>query len=211
MEIRPTVETYAVDWSYGDRHEPITVTVVDGAGATVLLGGGDESIADELVAIARDHEVDVVLAEHGDIDHYAGIPALTEALDVEVAVPRGDADVLRDAGIYVDHPLDPGETYWGIETIAMPGHTPDNMAYRFEDVLIAGDTVCGSDSVFAAAEAWNGPLAIIEAQYNFDERGTRESIAALEPAGFETVLVAHGSHVLEGGPAAWETVVADAA
>lgn len=204
-----TVESVSIDWRYREYVEPISVHVVDCGDATVLVGGGDENIAEEMVTLARERDVDVVIAEHGHVDHYGAIPALREALGVEVAVPAGDADALRAAGIDPDHLLEAGETYWGIETVAAPGHTPDNMAYQVRDVLLAGDTVVGSDSVFAAEGDWSGPLAVIEAQFNDDDGLARESVADLLSVSFEDVRVSHGSHVTTGGRAAVETLVGD--
>jgi len=209
MEVRANVETFDIDWSFEGIEEPLSVHVVEADGATVLFGGGDDSVADELVELAREHGVNVVIVEHADPDHYMGIPALREALDVEVAVPAGDAGTVRDAGIEVDHPLKTGETYWGIETISAPGHTPDNMAYRFEDVCIAGDTVCGSDSVFAADDDWSGPLGVLVPTLSYDDEQTRESVPALLDYEYDPVLLTHGSSVLEDGYEAVETVVAD--
>lgn len=204
MEVTDDVHAYGLDWQYD---EPLWVHVAERDEGTVLFGGGDESAAEELVAIAEDHAVDAVLVEHGDADHYGGIPRLRDALDVEVAVPAGDADVLREAGIEVDRELTAGERYYGFECIAAPGHTPDNMAYLADGTLVAGDTVAGSDSAFAAEGEWSGPLAPMTADFNADDEQARASIPELLDHEFERVLVAHGSSVLSDGRAAVETLV----
>lgn len=209
MEVNERFETFDIDWSFEGIEEPLSVHVVEADGATVLFGGGDDSIADELVELAREHEVDVVVVEHADPDHYTGVPALREALDVEVAVPAGDADTLREAGVEVDHLLEPGETYWGIRTVSAPGHTPDNMAYLYGEVCVAGDTVCGSDSVFAADDDWSGPLGVLMPGLSHDDAQARASVATLLEFGYEVVLLTHGSSVLEDGLEAVETVVED--
>lgn len=209
MRVRPDLSTHAIEWSYGEYVEPLSVHVVDADDATVLVGGGDESIADAVVRLARDHGVDVVLAEHAHIDHYGAIPALRDALDVTVAIPAGDARALRSAGIDSDVTLEDGVVRWGIEPIATPGHTPGNMAYRYGDCLLAGDTVVGSDSAFAADETWHGPLATIEAVFNDDDAQARRSVSRLAEYDVETVLVSHGSHVLDGASEAIETVCSD--
>jgi glyoxylase-like metal-dependent hydrolase (beta-lactamase superfamily II) len=102
-----------------------------------------------------------------------------------------------------------GESHWGIEPIATPGHTPGNMAYRAGDVLFAGDTVVGSDSVFAAEEEWTGNLAVIEPRFNHDDDRTRRSVERLRDLEIETVLVSHGSHVRDDATAAIETLLED--
>lgn len=203
------IETVDVEWTYEDYREPLSVHVVEGAGATVLVGGGDPSIAEAVLAVARDHDVDVVLIEHAHVDHYGAVPAIREAMDVEVAIPEGDTGALRAAGIEPDHLLMAGETYWGIETIAAPGHTPGNMSYLVEGVLLAGDTVVGSDSQFAASDAWSGPLAVIEGRFNDDDALARESVSVLRKYDFEAVRLSHGSHVESGGGEAIETLLTD--
>lgn len=206
MQLRTGVHTFDLEWDYD---EPLSVHILDTTDSTVLFGAGDESTADDLVDIAREHGVDAVVVEHGDVDHYGGVPALRDALDVPVAVPAGDATFLEDAGIDPDVRLDAGETYRGIETIPAPGHTPDNMAYLYGDVLVAGDTVAGADSMFAAAGDWSGPLAPMTPEYSADDEQARGSIRRLLDYEFDLVLVTHGSNVREDGRRAVETLVAD--
>ncbi|MFB6093432.1 MAG: MBL fold metallo-hydrolase [Halanaeroarchaeum sp.] len=199
MDVREDVTARDLPWSWAGTEEPITVTVVEGPAATVLFGTGDDSTADDLLAVAREFDVDVAVAEHGDVDHYGGIPHLVDALDPTIAIPAGDAFALEEAGVPFDVAMEVGETYWGVETIPVPGHTPDNAAYRYGDVLIAGDAVCGSDSPFAMAGDWPGTLAPLADQFNHDTARTLESVARLGDLDVETVLTAHGQHALEDG------------
>lgn len=209
MRIRPDVTTHAIDWSYGDYVEPLSVHVVSAGTETVMVGGGDPSIAEAVLDVAREHDVSVVLVEHAHIDHYGAVPALVEELGVTIAIPARDAAALRSAGIEPDVTLRDGQSRWGIEPIATPGHTPGNMAYRYGDCLLAGDTVVGSDSPFAAGEEWTGPLAVIEPRFNHDDDRTRESVRRLRTVEVETVLVSHGSHVHDGATAAIDTLIDD--
>lgn len=207
MEIRPTVHAYEVDWEYD---EPIGIQVVETDEATVLFGAGTADAGDEIADIAADHRVDVVIVEHGDVDHYGGVPVLRRAIDdLEVAVPAGDVAFLEEAGIEADTLLDAGETYWEIETIAAPGHTPDNMAYLYDDVLIAGDTVVGAESPFAADGDWSGPLAVITPDFNHDDDLTSASVSNLADYDFDVVLMSHGENLLEGGRAAVDALLED--
>lgn len=206
MEIRRGVYAYEVDWEYD---EPLGIHVIDTEAATVLFGTGSEPAAEAVVDIARDNDVDIAIVEHGHADHYGGVPALREAVDVEVAIPAGDADRMREEGMTPDHVLKPEGTYWGVETIPAPGHTPDNMAYRYDDVLVAGDTIVGSDSLFAAAGDWTGGFAVIEPSFNTDDDQMRASVPELLAYPSEIVLVSHGSNVTASGTAAIETLVAD--
>lgn len=209
MQVRPDVFTYDLEWDYD---EPLSVQVVETDEATVLVGGGDESTADALVDVAEEHAADVVLVEHGDGDHYGGVPALRDALPgIEVAVPAGDASFLEEAGIEVDHPLEADATYWELETISTPGHTPDNMTYLYGDVLLAGDTVVGADSIFAAEGDWSGAFAVCIPDYNADDAETRTSVSTLLAYEFDAVLISHGENVAEGGHGEIETLAADLA
>ena len=209
MDLRPGVSTYDLDWNYD---EPLSVHVIDTGEGTVLFGGASEECADDLVAIAVDHGIDAVIVEHGDGDHYGAVPALREAIpDLEVAVPAGDAGFLDEAGVPYTRGLEGGETYLGVKAIAVPGHTPDNMAYLVDDVLVAGDTVGGVDSMFAAEGDWDGPLTVLGEAANADDAGARASVSRLLDHEFDVVLVTHGSNVLEDGRAAIETLVAELA
>lgn len=209
MEIAPRVWTRAIEWSYGDYEEPLSVHVVRPEETTVMIGGGDESIAPEVVAFASEHGVETVVVEHAHVDHYGAVPQLRAQLGVTVAAPARDRTALNRAGIEVDVSLHDGDRQWGIEPIAAPGHTPGNMSYRVGDVLFAGDTVVGSDSQFAAVDDWSGKLAVVEPRFNHDDARTRESVRRLRDRGVETVLVSHGSHVRRDAGEAIETLLAD--
>lgn len=190
---------YDLPWGWGDVEEALSVAVVETDEATVLFGTGDDSTADDLRPLVEAHDVDVAVAEHGDIDHFGGIPALDEAFDLTVAIPAGDTQFLDDAGVHYDVEMQAGETYWGFETVGVPGHTPDNMAYLYDDVLLAGDAVCGSDSAFAMDGDWPGALAPLADDFNYDTPQTLESVSLLTGYGVEIVLTAHGQNVLENG------------
>lgn len=209
MDVRDGVYTYDIPWSYGGFDEPLSVHVIETDEATVLFGAGMDDTADDLVEAVSAHDIDVVIVEHGDVDHYGGVPALREAFDVEVAVPAGDAQFLETADIEADHHLDGGATYWGIETVPAPGHTPDNMAYLVDEVLVAGDTVCGSDSPFAAAGEWSGKLAPLTPDFNNDDSQTLRSISNLLDVEYEVVLTSHGQNALEDGYEEVERLVDD--
>lgn len=195
MRVKPGVHTYDLEWEGFD--EPLSVHVVE-AEETLLFGGGDASTADELVEIARDHEVDIVVVEHGDPDHYMGVPRLRE-LDIKVAVPKEDASRLRDDGVEPDFLLEPGDVRWGVTVVGAPGHTPGNASYVYDDVLVAGDTVVGADSEFARPSSSDSALSVIESDWNADDEDAVASVSNLLEHDFETVLVTHGSNVVENG------------
>ena len=203
MEVRDDVYAYGIRW------EDLGFAVVAGPEETVLFGTGVEEMADDLDAIVERHGVTAVVVEHGDRDHYEGAPGLAARHDLPIAIPAGDAHRLREAGVDPDVEFAVGEPVWGIETIPAPGHTPDNASYRHGDVVIAGDTVVGADSGFAEEGDWSGPLAMVLASYSEDDAQARASVSNLLEPDFETLLVTHGSNVLEGGRDAVETLVSD--
>ncbi len=206
MQVRPDIYTYDLDWQFD---EPLSVHVVETDAGAVLFGGGDESCAEGVADVARDHDVRYVVVEHGDGDHYGGVPRLRTAVDPQVAAPEGDAPALREAGIEPDRLLAAGDRYRGALAVGAPGHTPGNLAYLHDGVLVAGDTVAGVDSTFAGVGDWSGPLAVLGQDYNADDVQARESVRRLLDHDFETVLVSHGENVVEGGREAVATLVED--
>ncbi len=206
MQVTEGVQTYDLEWNRG---EPLSVHVVETSEATVLFGAGDEYTSAALVDIARAHAVDAVVVEHGDVDHYRGVPALREALDLAVAVPAGDAGFLLDEGIEPDRRLQDGDRFFGVRAIELPGHTPGNMAYLVDGVLIAGDTLAGVDSKYAADGEWTGPLTVMDEDHNAMDRRARDVVSRLAEYEIETVLVTHGSNVVGGGSDAIGTLIDD--
>lgn len=207
MEIRSEVHTYDIDFGHD---EPLGVHVIETDDAVVQFGTGTENISEDIVEIATENEVEIAVVEHGDTDHYGGVPALREsAAHITVACPEGDVELLEEDGIDVDQPLEAGTTYWGIRTVPAPGHTPDNMAYLYEDILIAGDTVVNANSPFAAARDWEGQFGICKPDYNYDHDETVESVSRLLDFEFDPVLVTHGENVLEGGYEEIQKLAAD--
>ncbi|GAA0236004.1 hypothetical protein [Haladaptatus pallidirubidus] len=83
------------------------------------------------------------------------------------------------------------------------------MSYRYEDVLVTGDTVMGADSIFAASDGWSGDLADIQPRFSGDDEKIRATIPILFDYDFDAVLVSHGSNVETGGSEVIETLVED--
>lgn len=201
------VSSFRLESRFG---EPIAVHAVSTPSHTVLFGGGDTSTTERYVEVVDEVEPDVIVVEHGDPDHYGSLPALPANREAPlIAVPAGDAPAVREEGIEPDVLLEADTDRWGIRTIGVPGHTPDNMAYLHGDVLFAGDTVVGADSIFAADDDWSGPLAVITPEYSDDDALARESVRTLLDHAFDAVLVAHGSDVETAGREAVETLVVD--
>lgn len=212
MNIRDGVDTYALDFPYNWEgvENALCVHVIETTDHTVLFGSGHETTTDQILEVAVPDAVDTVFVEHGDADHYGGVPALRSELDIDVAVPSGDADWIRDAGITPDHELVGGEVFRGVEAIDAPGHTPGNMAFLFDDILIAGDTLVHSTFPAVSDDGWTGRLAISSPSRNTGgDELAQQSVKDLLDYDFDVVLLTHGANVLEGGKEAVRTLVKD--
>lgn len=214
QSVRDDIHTFSLEYPAFDGPDQLCVHVVETDEATVLFGSGHESTSDEIVEIGREYDIDIVVPEHADGDHYGGVPALMEALDTPPEVAMGAVDAewrsWQDENpigeeISIDYELEHGELYWGLLALHLPGHTPGNMAFLYDDpdlggVLIAGDTVTGSDFAPLAGDDWSGELAIVPAGRNTGgDMNAQESIRKLVYYDFETVVMTHGTNVLEGG------------
>jgi len=143
---------------------------------------------DEVAAIAARADelgarVTHVLVTHADWDHVCGIAAFPEATVVAgeatagriraraagALAERAQAAGLRIAGdAHVDRAFAPGTAQrigpFLVETLALTGHTPDGVAYRFRepDVLAVGDHLSAAEFPFATSTAaYRGSLAAL--------------------------------------------------
>lgn len=220
MEIRDGVYTYALDWPLATElgvnrrghgnEESLSVNVVETDEGAVQIGMGHSTTADESVAVARRHGVDLAFAEHGDWDHYSAGPRLREELGVELGVPEGDAEAIADDGVEADFLLSGGDEIRGIAVIDAPGHTPGNLVFLYADVLFAGDTVLGADIENIADDDWSGRLALSPPNRNAGgDEAAIESVRKLLEYDFEVLLLTHGEDVLSDAKAEVEALVDD--
>jgi glyoxylase-like metal-dependent hydrolase (beta-lactamase superfamily II) len=154
-----------------------SLLLVDGAEAVAL----DPCVSREEVArIARRADelgarVVAVLATHADWDHVCGIAAFPDAEAVmgdltAARVESGESwrRIERAAAEYglevagpprVDRRLAAGAAHavgpFTVETLAVPGHTPDGTAFRFRapDLLAVGDHLSTAEFPFASSTA----------------------------------------------------------
>lgn len=196
MKLREHVHSLDLEWNYD---EPLGVHVLELPAATLLFGAGTAKTAHDLVERVRDRNLDAVVVEHAHPDHYGGARVLRDTLSVEIAAPKKDVPRLDEAGVPVDHPLRPGDSYMGVTPIGISGHTRGSMSFHWQDLVVAGDSVVGSDTVFAGEGTWSGKLAVIADEYNEDTEQLKANLPSLLDYSFETLLVSHGSNVLHDG------------
>jgi glyoxylase-like metal-dependent hydrolase (beta-lactamase superfamily II) len=181
-------------------NEPVSVNVLNGNKATVLFGTGFKSSVDQLISYLDDlGGVDVIVVEHADPDHYYALPDLLEEYDARVAIPEEGAQTLEDdIGVTPDVELGQDEEHWGVRTIHIPGHTPDNMSFIHEptETLFVGDTFAHKNSFVAESDDWSGQFAMIKSQLNADDELARENVAMLSDYDFKNALITHGLNVL---------------
>lgn len=207
---RPDAPAYVL----ASPDEPIACHVV-GGDQTVLFGTGyalsTDRLVDELDELGG---IDAVVVEHGDSDHFGALPGVLDAYDdVSVAVPRDDA--VHIDRVYADATpdvlLEDGDTPWGFRAITVRGHTYGNMAFLDETrkMLVAGDTIVGSDSDIAAPGPWRGALAPPDERFNLHDERARGNIVRLADLSFDSVLLTHGADVGGDAQVAFEKLLGD--
>ncbi len=89
-----------------------------------------------------------VLVTHGHIDHLGGVAAVARDASVEVWMPAGEADLLRElpgAPHSPEHLLEGGETVElagiAFHVTLVPGHSPASVAYGADGHLFVGDVL----------------------------------------------------------------------
>lgn len=124
----------------GRLRNNVFVVQCKSSGQSVLFDAADQ--ADDLIAIAKQLNVEFVLQTHGHWDHIGAISPM-RAAGYRVGVGKGDAASLPEYDFFVED----GEifTIGNIEIVAIatPGHTPGSICYAIDnaDVIFSGDTL----------------------------------------------------------------------
>jgi glyoxylase-like metal-dependent hydrolase (beta-lactamase superfamily II) len=150
--------------------------VADGEAIAIDPGISTDEVADITDRAAEiDATVTHVLATHADWDHVCGLAAFPAAIAAmgplsAARVESGDAARRIDeaagehgievpGGPRVDLVLQPGAAHavgpFVVETVALPGHTPDGVGFRVRalDVLVVGDHLSAAEFPFASSTA----------------------------------------------------------
>ena len=123
-----------------------------GADEAVVVDPGGDSAQLRLELARSGASCAAILVTHADADHVAGLADLAEGTDAPIyAPPRDRMPSERASGwlavrdYVVDTELDGGETLdvAGIpfEVLAIPGHSPDHVAFHAGDSLFSGDLI----------------------------------------------------------------------
>ena len=173
--------------------------------------------ADRVIAFVRERalRVEWILETHAHADHLSAAPYLKRHLGGRIGIGqniRGVQAVFKQLfnlepefqpdGSQFDHLFEEGETFsvGGLtgKAIHVPGHTPADMAYQFEDVVFVGDTLFMPDVGTARCDFPGG-----------NAHELFHSIRKLLDLPDETRLFMCHDYPPEGRGPAWETTVRD--
>lgn len=176
--------------------------VLGGVSAYVLVRAGEAAVVDtgnpgdagDITATLEGlgigwNDVSTVILTHLHGDHVGSLG------DVMAAAPEavgfaGAPDIPSIPSPRTLTPVGDGDSVFGLEIIATPGHTPGSISVRdpVGGLLIAGDAMNGADGgVIGANPRFSQDMAL-----------ANESIKKLAALEFETVVFGHGDPVLGG-------------
>lgn len=172
---------------------------------------------DRVIAFVRERalRVEWILETHAHADHLSAAPYLKRHLGGRIGIGqniRGVQAVFKQLfnlepefqpdGSQFDHLFEDGETFsvGGLtgKVIHVPGHTPADMAYQFEDAVFVGDTLFMPDVGTARCDFPGG-----------NAHELFHSIRKLLDLPGETRLFMCHDYPPEGRGPAWETTVRD--
>jgi len=99
-----------------------------------------------IVKIGRENscEISCILLTHGHADHVTGISELQETHDIPVYISEHEAEYYLPECKNLRKVTDHQKILLGnieIECLWTPGHTPGCQCFRYQDVLLTGDTL----------------------------------------------------------------------
>ncbi len=158
-----------------------------------------EPTDDDLAAIAREGVARILITNR---NHYRAAARVAERTGARVAIHPADAAFVRERGVTVDDALAHGDRVGPFVVVPAAGKSPGEVAFHWADkrILIVGDACVGTPPGGLSLL----PPAVIDAPDEL-RRSLRRIAGELD---FDTLLVADGECMLQGGRAALQRLVA---
>jgi hydroxyacylglutathione hydrolase len=151
------------------------VRVESGAAEAVVIDPGENAAELRLDLARLNTSCAAILITHGDIDHIGGVADLAEGTGARVYGPAPGRMPAERLAWYpfreytVDVELEGAETFElaGIhfEVLAIPGHSPEHLAFAAQDAIFSGDLLLANDvgRVDVPGGDWDALLASVRA------------------------------------------------
>lgn len=137
-------------------------------------------------------DLSTIVLTHHHGDHIGSLPAIMEAATSATAY-AGAEDIPNITSPRPVSAVADGDTIFGLEVVATPGHTPGHISILDPtgSALIAGDALVGDAGGVA------GPAA----QFTADMATANESVVKLGGLEYDVIYFGHGEPVTSGGAA----------
>lgn len=168
------------------------------SGSVTLVDTGFDRTGEQLVSTLESEfgDVDRLILTHDGGDHYGGLGHVMEAFDPTLYAAADETTLLDSIDYEPDVTFEHGDVLDdGIEIVQLPGHSPcpSALLLRDERTLISGDTLDGADRRGLP----EGYLLPPPETFNHDHAAAERNLEDLLDYEFDSVLVFHGSHVME--------------
>lgn len=166
-------------------------------GEAALVDTGTSGSASQVASVLGDvglgwADLSTIVLTHHHGDHVGSLPDVMAAAPDAVAY-AGTEDIPSISSPRPISPVVDGDTVFGLQVVATPGHTPGHISLLDPggSALIAGDAIVGED----------GGVAGPPAQFTADQETANRSIAKLGGLEFDVIYFGHGEPVTGGGSA----------
>ena len=135
-------------------------------------------------------DLSTIVLTHHHGDHVGSLAAVMEAAPDAIAY-AGAEDIPNITSPRPVSSVVDGDTVFGLQIIATPGHTPGHISILYPGLpaLIAGDAIVGED----------GGVAGPPAQFTADPVTANESIVKLGSFDYDAIYFGHGEPITSGG------------
>ncbi len=173
----------------------VSAYVVVRSGEAALIDTGTSGSASQVEATLGDlglgwANLSTIVLTHHHGDHIGSLPAIMGAAPDAIAY-AGAEDIPNITSPRPISAVGDGDTVFGLEVIATPGHTPGHISILdpTASALLAGDALIGE----------GGGVAGPSAQFTADMATANESVVKLGGLEYEAIYFGHGEPVKSGG------------